>query len=177
MFFANIAITGTNMPMVEQSVDEWQGVNRVDTVSAFLAVTYAGRHMDARRSGSIILTSSAAPLRANAGAISYSARKAPVNSFTQCAANAFYGTGVRVDAVLPGLIETQMTRKTFDDARARGVEGKIGHVTPFERAGQLEEIAAMAAFLASEDASYVDGQCFAVDGGVSSTHPFGRVAL
>jgi NAD(P)-dependent dehydrogenase (short-subunit alcohol dehydrogenase family) len=69
-----------------------------------------------------------------------------------------------------------MTRKLFDDARARGVDAKIGHVTPLKRAGQPEEIAAMAAFLASDDASYVDGQCFAVDGGVSSTHP-GRFSM
>jgi NAD(P)-dependent dehydrogenase (short-subunit alcohol dehydrogenase family) len=70
-----------------------------------------------------------------------------------------------------------MTRKVFEQARAKGIESKIGHVTPLKRAGQPEEIAAMAAFLASDDASFIDGQCFAVDGGVSSTHPFGRIAL
>jgi len=128
-------------------------------------------------SGSIILTSSVASLRANGGAISYSASKAAVNSLAQTAANSFYGTGVRVNALLPGLIETQMTRKVFESARSRGTESKIGHVNPLRRAGQPEEIAAMAAFLASDDASYVNGQCLAVDGGVSSTHPFGRIAL
>ena len=177
VFFANIAVTGSNTPLLEQTLEEWQEVYRVNTLSAFLAVKYAGRHMTAQRAGSIILTSSAASLRANAGAISYSASKAAVNSLAQCAANAFAGTGVRVNAILPGLIETQMTRKVFEDARARGIEAKIGHVTPLKRAGQPEEIAAMAAFLASDDASYVDGQCFAVDGGVSSTHPHGRIAL
>ena len=177
VFFANIAITGTNTPLLEQTIEEWEEVYRVNTLSAFLAVKCAGRHMTAQRRGSIILTSSAASLRANAGAISYSASKAAVNSLAQCAANAFAGTGVRVNAILPGLVETQMTRKVFEDARARGVESKIGHVSPLKRAGQPEEIAAMAAFLASEDASYVDGQCIAVDGGVSSTHPYGRIAL
>ena len=177
VFFANIAVTGSNTPLLEQTVDEWQEVMRVNLISCFLAVKYAGRHMTAQGRGSIILTSSAASLRANAGAISYSASKAAVNSLAQCAANAFAGTGVRVNAILPGLIETQMTRKVFEQARARGVEAKIGHVTPLKRAGQPEEIAAMAAFLASDDASYIDGQCFAVDGGVSSTHPFGRIAL
>ena len=177
VFFANIAVTGSNTPLLEQTVDEWQEVMRVNLISCFLAVKYAGRHMTAQGRGAIILTSSAASLRANAGAISYSASKAAVNSLAQCAANAFAGTGVRVNAILPGLIETQMTRKVFEQARARGVEAKIGHVTPLKRAGQPEEIAAMAAFLASDDASYVDGQCFAVDGGVSSTHPFGRIAL
>lgn len=177
VFFANIAITGTNTPLLEQTVAEWDEVMRVNLISCFLAVKYAGRHMTAQGRGSIILTSSAASLRANAGAISYSASKAAVNSLAQCAANAFAGTGVRVNAILPGLVETQMTRKVFEQARARGVEAKIGHVTPLKRAGQPEEIAAMAAFLASDDSSYVDGQCYAVDGGVSSTHPFGRIAL
>jgi NAD(P)-dependent dehydrogenase (short-subunit alcohol dehydrogenase family) len=176
VFFANIANPGTGTPLLEQSVEEWEEVYRVNVVSCFLAVKYAGRHMTAQRRGSIILTSSAASLRANAGAVSYSASKAAVNSLAQCAANAFAGTGVRVNAILPGLVETQMTRKMFDDARARGVDAKIGHVTPLKRAGQPEEIAAMAAFLASDDASYVDGQCFAVDGGVSSTHP-GRFSM
>jgi NAD(P)-dependent dehydrogenase (short-subunit alcohol dehydrogenase family) len=177
VLFANIGATGTNTPLLEQTIEEWAEVYRINTISSFLAIKYAGRHMTAQRRGSIILNSSAASLRANAGAISYSAAKAAVNSLTQCAANAFAGTGVRVNAVLPGLIETQLTRKVFEDARARGVESKIGHVTPLKRAGRPEEIAALAAFLASDDASYIDGQCIAADGGVSSTHPYGRIAL
>ena len=177
VFFANAATPGTNTPLLDQTVDEWNEVWRVNTVSCFLAVKYAGRVMTAQGSGSIILTSSAASLRANAGAISYSASKAAVNSLTQCAANAFSGTGVRVNAILPGLIETQMTRKMFEQARERGVEARIGHMTPMKRAGRPEEVAAMAAFLASDDSSFVDGQWYAVDGGVSSTHPHGRIAL
>ncbi len=177
VFLANIGVAGTNTPLLEQTVDEWAEVYRVNTISCFLAIKYAGRYMTAKGSGSIILTSSAASLRANAGAISYSASKAAVNSLTQTAANAFAGTGVRVNAVLPGLVETQLTRKVFEDARARGVEGKLGHVTPLKRPGRAEEIAAAVAFLASDDSSYVDGQLLSVDGGVSSTHPYGRIAL
>ena len=177
VFFANIGVTGTNTPLFEQSVQEWMEVYRINTVSCFLAVKYAGPPMVAQNSGSIILTSSAASLRANAGAISYSASKAAVNNLAQTAANAFAGTGVRVNAVLPGLVETQLTRKVFEDARARGIEGKLGHVTPMKRPGRPEEIAATVAFLASEDSSYVDGQLLSVDGGVSSTHPYGRIAL
>ena len=177
VFFANIGVTGTNTPLLEQSVEEWAEVYRINTISCFLAVKHAGRHMTAQGYGSIILTSSAASLRANAGAISYSASKAAVNSLTQTAANAFAGTGVRVNAVLPGLVETQLTRSIFEDARARGVESKLGHVTPLKRPGRVEEIAAVAAFLASDDSSYVDGQLLSVDGGVSSTHPYGRIAL
>lgn len=177
VFFANIGVTGTNTPLLEQTVEEWSEVYRINTISCFLAIKYAGRHMMAQGCGSIILTSSAASLRANAGATSYSASKAAVNSLAQTAANAFAGTGVRVNAVLPGLVETQLTRKVFEDARQRGIEGKLGHVTPMKRPGRSEEIAAAAAFLASDDSSYVDGQLLSVDGGVSSTHPYGRITL
>jgi NAD(P)-dependent dehydrogenase (short-subunit alcohol dehydrogenase family) len=177
IFFANIGVTGSNTPLLEQTVEEWTEVYRLNTISCFLAIKYAGRHMTTQRYGSIILTSSAASLRANAGATSYSASKAAVNSLAQTAANAFAGTGVRVNAILPGLVETKLTRKVFEDARARGVEAKLGHVTPLKRPGRAEEIAAAAAFLASDDSSYVDGQLLSVDGGVSSTHPYGRIAL
>jgi NAD(P)-dependent dehydrogenase (short-subunit alcohol dehydrogenase family) len=176
-YFANIAVVGTNTPLLEQTTDEWEEVLRVNVLSCFLAVKHAGRHMVAQGRGSIVLTSSAASLRANAGAISYSASKAAVNSLAQTAANALAGTGVRVNAVLPGLVETQLTRQVFEKARERGVEGRIGHMTPLRRAGQPHEIAGMVAFLASDDASFVTGQCYAVDGGVSSSHPFGRIAL
>src|SRR6185436_5513453 len=124
--------TGTNTPLLEQTVEEWSEAYRINTISCFLAIKYAGRHMTAKGYGSIILTSSPASLRANAGAISYSASKAAVNNLAQTAANAFAGTGVRVNAVLPGLVETQLTRKVFEDARARGVEAKLGHVTPMK---------------------------------------------
>jgi len=177
VFFANIATPGTNTPLLEQSVDEWNECWQTNTVSCFLAVKYAGRLMTAQGSGSIILTSSAASLRANAGSIAYSASKAAVNSLTQCAANAFAGTGVRVNSILPGLVRTQMTETVFEYARQRGSESRIGHMTPMKRAGEPHEIAAMAAFLASEDSSFVDGQLFSVDGGISSSHPFGRIAL
>jgi NAD(P)-dependent dehydrogenase (short-subunit alcohol dehydrogenase family) len=177
VFFANIGVTGTNTPLLEQTTEEWAEVYRINAISCFLAIKYAGRHMTAQGYGSIILTSSAASLRANAGAISYSASKAAVNNLAQTAANAFAGSGVRVNAVLPGLVETQLTRSVFEDARARGIEGKLGHVTPMKRPGRAEEIAAAVAFLASDDSSYVDGQLLSVDGGVSSTHPYGRIAL
>ena len=177
VFFANVGTPGTNATMLEQSVDEWTEVWRINVVSCMLAVKHAGRVMVERKTGSIILTSSAASLRANAGAISYSASKAAVNSLAQTAANAFAGTGVRVNAILPGLVETKMTKRVFEYARERGKEGRIGHMTPLQRFGQAHEIAAMAAFLASDDSSFVTGQLYAVDGGVSSTHPHGKIPV
>jgi NAD(P)-dependent dehydrogenase (short-subunit alcohol dehydrogenase family) len=101
----------------------------------------------------------------------YSASKAGVISLVQTAANQLAGTGVRINAICPGLIETGMTRPIFDAARARGTERKIGQLNPLRRAGAPEEIAQMALFLASDAASYVNGQAIAVDGGLSTSHP------
>ncbi len=67
---------------------------------------------------------------------------------------------MRVNAVCPGLIETGMTVPIFEHARKRGSEGKLGQLNPLNRPGQPEEIAAMACFLASDEASYVNGQAF-----------------
>jgi NAD(P)-dependent dehydrogenase (short-subunit alcohol dehydrogenase family) len=65
-----------------------------------------------------------------------------------------------------------MTRPTFERARERGTEARIGQLNPTRRYGLPDEIANMALFLASDEASYVNGQAIAVDGGLSSTHPF-----
>lgn len=177
VFLANAGTPGTNAGVLEQTIEEWNDVWRVNAVSSMLAVKHAGRHMAEQRSGSIILVSSAGSLRANAGAISYCASKAAVNSLAQTAANAFTGKNVRVNAVLPGLVETKMTQKVFEYARERGKADRIGYMTPLQRAGRPEEIAAMVAFLASDDSSFVTGQLYAVDGGVSSTHPFGKIPV
>ena len=89
-------------------------------------------------------------------------------------ASALLGTGVRVNAICPGLIETGMTQPIFEAARDRGTQHKIGQLNPLQRPGAPEEIAAMALFLASDEASYVNGQAFPVDGGLSSSLPFSR---
>ena len=68
----------------------------------------------------------------------------------------------------------RMTRELFATARERGTADKIGQLNPLQRAGTPEDIAAMALFLASDEAAYVNGQAFAVDGGLSSTLPFRR---
>ena len=141
-------------------------------IGPFLAIKHAAPHMIARGRGSIVLTASVAGLRANAGGHPYSASKAGVISLAQTAANSLFGTGVRVNAICPGLIETGMTKPIFEAARDRGVEARIGQLNPMQRAGAPEEIAGMALFLASDESSYVNGQAFPVDGGLSSTHPF-----
>jgi NAD(P)-dependent dehydrogenase (short-subunit alcohol dehydrogenase family) len=172
--WANAGISGGLVPIAEQTVEHWQEILRINLIGPFLAIKHAGMRMVEQGRGSIILTSSVAGLRANAGAAAYSASKAGVISLAQTAAASFLGTGVRVNAICPGLIETGMTKPFFDSVREAGKEHKIGQLNPLQRAGQPEEIAAMALFLASDEASYVNGQAFAVDGGLSSSLPFSR---
>ena len=157
-----------------RSVELWREILRVNLIGPFLAIKHGGPLMMKQGKGSIICTASVAGLRANAGGHPYSASKAGVISLVQTAANTLSGTGVRVNAICPGLIETGMTRPIFERARERGTEDKIGQLNPLQRAGEPAEIAAMALFLASDEASYVNGQAIAVDGGLSSTHPFAK---
>lgn len=76
-----------------------------------------------------------------------------------------------MNAICPGLVETGMTEPTFEAARARGTTKKIGQLNPLKRGGQPDEIARVALFLGSEESSYVNGQAWAVDGGLSAGHP------
>jgi NAD(P)-dependent dehydrogenase (short-subunit alcohol dehydrogenase family) len=177
IFYANAGTAEKTASFFELNVAEWEDVFRGNVISSFLAVKHAGRYMGPRGRGSIILMSSSGSLRGNGGPFAYCACKASVNYIAQGAANVLAGTNVRVNVILSGLVETKMTRATFDQARARGVENKIGHITPLKRAGRPEEIAALAAFLASDDSSFIDGQMIAADGGFSSTHPFARVQV
>jgi NAD(P)-dependent dehydrogenase (short-subunit alcohol dehydrogenase family) len=174
VFYANAGVSGGLLPLLEQTVDYWQHVLQVNLIGTFLAIKHAAPHMVQKRRGSIVLTASVAGLRANAGGAAYSASKAGVVSLAQTAANALLGTGVRVNAICPGLIETGMTKPIFEAARERGTHGKIGQLNPLQRAGAPAEIVAMALFLASDESSYVNGQAFPVDGGLSSTLPFTR---
>ncbi|MGP0057771.1 MAG: SDR family NAD(P)-dependent oxidoreductase [Beijerinckiaceae bacterium] len=172
--YANAGVSGGLVPLFEQTVEHWLHVLQINLIGTFLAIKHAAPHMIEKGRGSIILTASVAGLRANAGGSPYSSSKAGVISLAQTAANSLLGTGVRVNAICPGLIETGMTRPIFESARERGTEAKIGQLNPLQRAGVPEEIAAMALFLASDEASYVNGQAFPVDGGLSSTLPFTR---
>lgn len=122
--------------------------------------------------GSIIGTASVAGMRSNAGPTPYSAAKASVISMAQTMAYQLAGTNVRVNAVCPGLIETGMTARVWEVARAKGTTQKIGQLNPLKRGGHADEIARVVLFLGSDESSYVNGQAWAVDGGLSAGHPF-----
>ncbi len=172
--WANAGISGGWAPLDEQTPDYWAEILRINLIGAFLAVKHASRVMIPAGKGSIICTASVAGIRSGAGGPAYSASKAGVISLAQTSANEFYGTGVRVNAIAPGLIETGMTKPIFDGARARGNEDKIGQLNPLTRYGVPDEIAHAGLFLASDDSSYVNGQTIAVDGGLSTSHPVVR---
>jgi NAD(P)-dependent dehydrogenase (short-subunit alcohol dehydrogenase family) len=156
----------------DTTVETFNEVLRVNLVGPFLALKHVTPLMKAQGKGSVICTASVAGMRSGAGPIAYSASKAGVINLVQSAANNLKGTGVRVNAICPGLIETGMTKPLFDYARAKGSEDKLGQLNPLSRAGQPAEIAGAALFLASDDSSYVNGHALVVDGGLTSTVPF-----
>lgn len=169
--YANAGVSGGYVPLFEMTAEHWTDLLRINLIGPFLAIKHAAKVMAAKGKGSIICTASVAGLRSGAGGIPYSASKAGVINLVQTCAQQLAGTGVRVNAICPGLIETGMTQPIFDRARERGTESKIGQLNPLQRGGVPEEIAGAALFLASDDSSYVDGQAIVVDGGLSSSHP------
>ena len=174
IFWANAGISGGFAALDDQTADYWANILRVNLIGPFLAVKYASQAMIPQGKGSIICTASVAGIRSGAGGPAYSASKAGVISLVKTACNELYGTGIRVNAIAPGLIETGMTKPIFDGARARGNEDKIGQLNPTTRYGMPEEIANAGLFLASDESSYVNGQTIAVDGGLSTSHPVVR---
>ncbi|KAE8213273.1 hypothetical protein CF327_g3182 [Tilletia walkeri] len=177
IFFANAGVA-TGAPLHDTDTEDVDRVFKINTVSCFHALKYASLAMKTTNGtkktmsgGSIIMTSSIAGLRSGGGSVEYSASKAAVVSLAQTGAWQLYRTGIRVNAVCPGLIETGMTAPVFESARDRGAEGKIGQLNPAGRYGIASEIAYAVTFLASDEASYVNGVSLAVDGGLSASHP------
>jgi NAD(P)-dependent dehydrogenase (short-subunit alcohol dehydrogenase family) len=170
--WANAGVSGGLVPIADQTVEHWQEVLRVNLIGPFLAIKHAIPHMTKQGFGSIVCTASVAGLKSGASGHPYGASKAGVISLVQTTAYSLSGTGVRINAVCPGLIETGMTKPVFDRAKQRGTADKIGQLNPLKRAGQPHELAAMGLFLASDDASYVNGQAIPVDGGLTASMPY-----
>ncbi len=173
--FANAGISGGMAGIFDLTPEQWAEILRVNLIGPWLMVKHAGQAMmDGGKGGSIILTASVAGIRSGAGGPAYSASKAGVINLAKVSAQQMSETGVRVNAICPGLTETGMTKPTFDYAREKDVMHKMGRLNPLRRAAQPEELANVALFLASDQASYVNGQAIAVDGGLSSSHPVTR---
>jgi len=171
VFYANAGVSGGLVPLLDLEADAFRALLEVNLIGPFLAIKHAASYMKDHGGGSIICTASVAGIRSGAGSPHYSASKAGVISLVQTSAYQLTGTGIRVNAICPGLIETGMTQPLFDYARQTGKEKKIGQLNPLRRGGVPEEIANVAAFLASDRASYVNGQAWAVDGGLTASLP------
>jgi NAD(P)-dependent dehydrogenase (short-subunit alcohol dehydrogenase family) len=172
--FANAGISGGFESISEQTADDWAEILRVNLIGPFLAIKHAAPLIKLRGGGSIVCTASVAGLRSGAGGAAYSASKAGVINLVQTAAQQLSGTGVRVNAICPGLIETGMTKPIYEMARGSGQAHRIGELNPSGRGGEPEEIAKAALFLASDESSYVNGAALVVDGGLASSHPTTR---
>jgi 3-oxoacyl-[acyl-carrier protein] reductase len=138
----------------------WDEVQDVNLKAAFLLSKAAARSMSRAKRGRIINISSQAGQMGDVMRAPYSAAKAGLIGLTKATARELAAQGITCNAIAPGFIETDMT--TGDEAK-REAQRKL---VPVARFGQPEEVAALAAFLASDEAAYITGQCFAIDGGL-----------
>jgi 3-oxoacyl-[acyl-carrier protein] reductase len=142
-------------------LEDFQRVLDVNLTGAFLIARTVGRAMIRRKAGSIINMSSVVGIHGNGGQANYAASKAGLIGLTKSLAQEVASRGVRVNAIAPGYIITDMTDAINEAAKEKLIE----HI-PLKRLGKAEDIANMALFLASDEATYITGQVFAVDGGM-----------
>lgn len=156
----NAGITKDNI-MLRMKDDEWFDVIDTNLNSLYRLSKACLRGMTKARWGRIINISSVVGSMGNAGQANYAAAKSGMNGFTRALAREIGSRGITVNAVAPGFIDTDMTKKLPDDQRD-ALKAQI----PMQRLGESEEIAAVVAFLASEGAGYVTGETIHVNGGM-----------
>jgi 3-oxoacyl-[acyl-carrier protein] reductase len=143
--------------------EDWERMIRVNVTGAFACVQAALPHMMKARWGRIVAVASAAALRGNAGQVAYSTSKTALVGMVRSLAKEYAGRGITANAVCPGFVDTEMTSSVSERVR----EGYVEQI-PAGRLGTPEEIGAAIRFLASEEASYVNGAVVAVDGGLTA---------
>jgi 3-oxoacyl-[acyl-carrier protein] reductase len=142
--------------------DEWASILRTNLDAVYHCSRLAARPMVAQGWGRIVNISSVLGSRGGRGQVNYAASKGGVNAFTHALAVELAPRGVTVNAIAPGLIATDMTRPIIGAAG-----GRIRDLIPMRRPGKPEEVAALAAFLVSEQAAYLTGQVITIDGGMN----------
>jgi 3-oxoacyl-[acyl-carrier protein] reductase len=147
---------------VRMSADDWAAVIDTNLSGAFFTARPALRGMLRRRSGSIVAVSSVVGLIGNAGQANYAAAKAGLVGLTRALAREAGPRGVRVNAVAPGYIATDMTASLTEGQREAILAG-----TPLGRLGEPEDVAGAVAFLCSAEAAFVTGAVLSVDGGLA----------
>jgi len=149
-------------PTIDFSEQDWDDIIDTNLTGTLRAAQVFGRHMLERESGSIINIASLSSFVALYEVAAYSASKAAVASLTKSLAIEWGPLGVRVNAIAPGVFRTALNQKLLDETE-RGREFLLR--TPMRRFGNVDELAGAAVFLASEAASFVNGEIIAVDGG------------
>ncbi len=155
---AGITRDGLLMKMKES---DWDMVMNVNLKGTFICTQKVCRYMMKKRVGAIINIASVIGLMGNAGQANYAASKGGIIAFTKSAAKEFASRNIRVNAVAPGFIETEMTKKLPEDV----VKG-YAKAIPLNKMGSIENIADCCVFLASDESSYITGQTIQVDGGL-----------
>jgi 3-oxoacyl-[acyl-carrier protein] reductase len=147
--------------LMRMSTEDWDTVLNTNLKGAFNFIQAVQRTMIRQRSGRIINISSVIGLIGNAGQANYAASKAGLIGLTKSLARELASRSITVNAVAPGLIETDMTSVLSEEIR-KAILGKI----PLNKLGEPDDIASAVAFLASAEARYITGQVLAVDGGM-----------
>jgi NAD(P)-dependent dehydrogenase (short-subunit alcohol dehydrogenase family) len=168
----NAALTGAAAaprPFLEESDEHWRELIDVNLNGAFICTQEAARQMAAHGNGGVIINiSSVAQYAAQEHAAPYCAAKAALDGLTKAAAIELAPYNIRVNAVAPGDIDTAASHTVVADAAARGASGRFFRVTPLGRRGTPAEVGAVVAFLAGDEASFVTGATWLVDGGFLS---------
>ncbi len=157
----NAGITKDGL-LLRMSEEDFDRVMDINAKGCFFMMKHAAKAMRKKRSGVMINMSSVSGVMGNAGQMNYSASKAALIGMTKTAARELASSGIRVNAIAPGFIETRMS-----DALSDKIKEQATAQIPLKRFGKVEDIAKTVSFLASEGAAYITGVTLAVDGGMS----------